>query len=262
MRKFINQKTVFVSGASSEEEEKSSFWKQSNREFLAKKQDGMKNEDVQKKETRMCFQCKTVGHIARNFPKTIQSKQGVSLKMKEKMVENEPPITPSIVFKNLKFEVGECSKRFNKRKAKLDNQKWVVKKSDDSFSDDSDSSKSEKLSSDNEADFTKSEEPQVESKGEKSVPPMDDANFPPLRVENFKQKVRKVEISNQFFSEKKEFDVEKAFNPKVKHIFGKMIDGKVKGVKGYYEKKRKGKKPSVDDSESPKGCQAWENFFN
>ncbi|KAJ0869476.1 hypothetical protein HanRHA438_Chr11g0489561 [Helianthus annuus] len=182
--------------------------------------------------------------------------------MKDKMVENEPPTTPSIVFKNSKFEAGECSKRFYKRKAKLDNQKWVVKKSDDSSSNDSDSSRSDELSSGDESDSTKSEEPQFESKGEKSVPRMDDANFPPLRAENFNQKVGKVEISNQFFSEKKEFDVEKAFNPKVKHIFGKMIDGKSKGVKEFYKKKMKGKKPSVDNLESPKDCQAWENFFN
>ncbi|KAF5810292.1 putative transcription factor interactor and regulator CCHC(Zn) family [Helianthus annuus] len=221
----------------------------------------MKNGTVQKKETRTCFQCKTIGHIDRKCPKAIQSKQGVSLKMKEKMVEDESPIKPFIVFKNSKFEVGECSKRFYKRKANLDNQKWVVKRSDDSSSNDSDSSKSEELSSGDESDSTKSEEPQIEPRVEKLVSPMDDANFPPLRAENFKQKVRKVEISNQFFSEKKEFDVEKAFNPTVHNIFGKMIDGKVKGVKEFYENK-KGKKPSVDNSDSPKDCQAWENLFN
>ncbi|KAJ0468700.1 putative transcription factor interactor and regulator CCHC(Zn) family [Helianthus annuus] len=159
----------------------------------------MKNGDVQQKETRTCFQCKTVGHIAKNCPKAIQSKQGVSLKMKEKIVENEPPTKPFIVFKDSKFEVDECSKKFYKRKPNLDNQKWVVKKFDESSSNDSDSSKSEELSFGDESDSTKSEEPQVESKSEKSVPPMDDANFPPLRAGNFKQKVGKVKISNQFF---------------------------------------------------------------
>ncbi|KAJ0452900.1 putative transcription factor interactor and regulator CCHC(Zn) family [Helianthus annuus] len=146
----------------------------------------MKNEVVQKKETRTCFQCNIVGHIAKDCSKAIQSKQGVSLKMKEKMIESEPPTKLFIVFKNSKFEVGECSKRFYKRRANLDNQKWVVKKSVDSSSDDSDSSKSEELSSGDESDSTKSEEPQVESKGENSVPTMDDANFPPLRAEYFK----------------------------------------------------------------------------
>ncbi|KAJ0836790.1 hypothetical protein HanRHA438_Chr16g0770971 [Helianthus annuus] len=58
---------------------------------------------------------------------------------------------------------------------------------------------------------------------------MDDINFPPLRAENFKSKVGNVEISNQFYSEKKEFDFDKAFIGNVKKIFGKMVDGKVKG---------------------------------
>ncbi|MFS7950869.1 hypothetical protein Hanom_Chr07g00588251 [Helianthus anomalus] len=90
---------------------------------------------------------------------------------------------------------------------------------------------------------------------------MDDENFPPLRAENFKQKVGKIEISNQFISEKKEFDVEKAFNPTVQNIFRKMVDGKVKGLKEFYENKKKGKKPSDGDSESPKDRQAWENLY-
>ncbi|KAJ0436727.1 putative transcription factor interactor and regulator CCHC(Zn) family [Helianthus annuus] len=152
------------SGACSEEEEKSSFWKQTNKEFLAKKQEGMKNVVVQKKETRTCFQCKIVGHIARNCPKAIQTKQGVSLKLKEKMIENEPPTKPFKIFKNSKFEVGECSKRFYKRKVKLDNQRWIVKESNDSSSNDSDSSKSEELFSGDESDSSKSEDPPVDWK--------------------------------------------------------------------------------------------------
>ncbi|KAJ0927700.1 putative transcription factor interactor and regulator CCHC(Zn) family [Helianthus annuus] len=110
--KTYKPKTVFVSGASLKEEEKSAFWKKSNKEFLANKQEGMKNEVVQKKETRTCFQCKTVGHIAKNCLNAIQSKQEVSRKLKEKIVENESPTKPFIVFKNSKFVVGECSKRF------------------------------------------------------------------------------------------------------------------------------------------------------
>ncbi|KAJ0946799.1 putative transcription factor interactor and regulator CCHC(Zn) family [Helianthus annuus] len=197
------------------------------------------NEQHQKKETRTCFQCKTFGHIARNCLKAIQTKQGVSDKLKEKVVEKtKPPTKKFKVFEISIFEVGECSKGFYKRKVNLNNQKWVVKKSDVSSEDESDSSKSEESCSGDESNSLKLDEPQVELKMDISVPPLDDENFPPLRAENLKSKIGKVEISNQFFPEKKEFDVEKAFNPKVKHIFGKMVDGKVKGVKEFYELKR------------------------
>ncbi|MFS7945165.1 putative transcription factor interactor and regulator CCHC(Zn) family [Helianthus anomalus] len=206
---------------------KSSFWKQTNREFLAKKkQDELKNDAVKKKETRTCFQCYTSGHLAKDCSKAFRPKQGVSHKLKKKVVED-------------------------------------VKKSVDSSSDNSDRAKSEELSSGDESDSTKSDEPQVEEKGEKSVPTVDDVNFPPLRAENFKKQIGKVEISNQFYSDKKVFDVENAFNPKVKHIFGKMIDRKVKGVKEFYEKKMGGKKPSVGSSVTPKAGQAWvDSFFD
>ncbi|KAM0043836.1 putative transcription factor interactor and regulator CCHC(Zn) family [Helianthus debilis subsp. tardiflorus] len=187
------------SGISSEEEMKSPFWKQSNREFLAKKQEEMKFAD-QKKDTRTCFQCNKVRHISRECSKAIQSEQGVSRKLKEKVVEFEPPIDRSKLFKNSKFEIGECSNRFYKRRADSSNQKWVVKNSDDSSSDDSDRSKSEELYFGDESDSTKSEEPQVEEKSEKSVLTVDDVNFPPLRAENFKKKIGNVEISNQFYS--------------------------------------------------------------
>ena len=129
----------------------------------------------------------------------------------------------------------------------LNNQTWVVKKPEVKSGDESDSSKSE--------------EPQVEMKEENSVPTMDDVNFPPLSNGNLKQKIGKVEISNQFFSDKKEFDVEKAFNPKVLNIFGKMVDGKVKGVKEFYELNKKGKKSSDEHLDSPKDCQSWANLF-
>ncbi|KAJ0887800.1 putative transcription factor interactor and regulator CCHC(Zn) family [Helianthus annuus] len=208
----------------------------------------MKKDVAEKKEMRTCYQCQKVGHIAWNCPMETQTKQGVSEKLKEKLVENEPPTEQFKVFKNSKFEVGESSKSFYKRSVNLNNQKWVVKKS-------------EALSGD-ESDSSKSWEPPIEIKCDNSVLSMDDANFPPLRVENLKQKVDKVEISNQFFSEKKEFDVEKAFNPTVQNIFKKMVDGKVKGVKEFYEKNKKGKKPSDGDSESPKDRQTWVNLFN
>ena len=82
-----------------------------------------------------------------------------------------------------------------------------------------------------------------------------------MRTENLKQKIGKVEISNQFYSEKKEFDVEKAFNGKVKHIFGKMVDGRAKGVKEFYESKRNAQRPSEIEPVTPKAGQAWVSVF-
>ncbi|KAJ0694055.1 putative transcription factor interactor and regulator CCHC(Zn) family [Helianthus annuus] len=99
-------------GTSADEEEKKDFWRQSNNEFLAKKQDEMKKMAEQKKDTRTCFQCNTVGHIARECSKAIQSKQGVSRKLKEQVVEFEPPIDRTKLFKNSTFEIGECLNRF------------------------------------------------------------------------------------------------------------------------------------------------------
>ncbi|KAF5762501.1 putative transcription factor interactor and regulator CCHC(Zn) family [Helianthus annuus] len=246
--KDFKSKTVFVSGSSSKEEKKSSFWKQSNKAFLAEKQKHEKNEANQKKETRTCYRCNEVGHIARNCSKATNTQQGVSSKLKEKVVDKtEPPTEKFKVFKSSTFEVGESSRRFYKRRANLNNQTWVAKKSDVKSGDESDSSKLD--------------EPQVEPKSEKSVPPMDDVNFPQLRTENFKQKVGKVEISNQFYSEKKEFDVERAFNGRVKHIFGKMVEGRAKGVKEFYESKRT-YLPSESNLGTPKAGQAWVSVFH
>ncbi|KAJ0869507.1 hypothetical protein HanRHA438_Chr11g0489901 [Helianthus annuus] len=255
----FKSKMTFVSGTSSKEEKEKLFRKQSNRDFLAMKQDEMKTID-QKKKTRTYFKCGKSGHIAMNYFQANQTKQGVS-KLKEKVIEFEPPIDRTKLFKNSKFKIGECLNRFYKKRAKSDNQKWVVKKSVDSSSDDSDRSKSEELSSGDESDSTKSEEPQIVENGEESAPTVDYENFPPLRAENFKKKIGKVEISNQFYSDKKVFDVEKAFNPKVKHIFGKMIDRKIKRVKEFCEKKMGGKKPSVGNSVTPKAGQAWVDIF-
>ncbi|KAJ0556425.1 putative transcription factor interactor and regulator CCHC(Zn) family [Helianthus annuus] len=58
-------KTEFVSGGSAEEEQKKPFWRQSNQEFLAEKK---KNETgvSHSKETRTCYKCNEVGHIAWN----------------------------------------------------------------------------------------------------------------------------------------------------------------------------------------------------
>ncbi|KAJ0883184.1 putative transcription factor interactor and regulator CCHC(Zn) family [Helianthus annuus] len=243
--KFSKTNTKFVSGTSSEEEAKSSFWKQSNQEFLAEKR---KNGAYLKKETRTCFRCNEASHIAWNCPKATNIKQGVSGKLKQVVVDKtETPTEKFKVFKNSTFEVGECSKRFYRRSVKLDNQKWVVKKSE--------------VKSGNESDSTKSEEPQFDESDENSVPSMDDENFPPLRTENFKRKAGKSEISNQDYSEKDNFDVEKAFNGKVKKIFGKMVDGKVKGVKDFYATKKATYTPTKSELKSPKAGQAWVDIF-
>ncbi|KAJ0548214.1 putative transcription factor interactor and regulator CCHC(Zn) family [Helianthus annuus] len=58
-------------GPSAEEEKKSSFWRQTNQEFLAEKK---KNEALQRKDTRTCFRCNEIGHIAWNCPKATNTK--------------------------------------------------------------------------------------------------------------------------------------------------------------------------------------------
>ncbi|MFS7952732.1 hypothetical protein Hanom_Chr07g00610401 [Helianthus anomalus] len=125
---------------------------------------------------------------------------------------------------------------------------WVVKKVDVKIGDESNS--------------TKLDEPQVEVKEENSVPPVDDVHFPPFNAENFKSNVGKVEISNQFYSEKNKFDVEKVFNGNVKKIFGKMVEGKAKGVKDLYETKKATFYPSEVEEETSKFGQAWMAVFH
>ncbi|KAJ0743670.1 putative transcription factor interactor and regulator CCHC(Zn) family [Helianthus annuus] len=194
-------------------------------------------------DSRTCFKCNNVGHIAKDCSQAIQSKQGVFRKISEKVFAFESPLDRTKLFNNSIFEEGESSNKFYKKNVKSDKQKWVVKKGGESSSNDSDGSKSEELSSGDETDSTKSVEPQVVSKCEadikveKSVPIVNNEEFPLLRAENYKKKIGKVEISNQFYHDEQEFDAEKVFNPKVKHIFGEMIDRKVKGVKEFYEKK-------------------------
>ncbi|KAJ0918596.1 putative transcription factor interactor and regulator CCHC(Zn) family [Helianthus annuus] len=238
----FKSKMSFVSGTSTDKEEKTSFWREKNSEFWKKKQ------AEQKKDSRTCFKCNNVGHIAKDCSQAIQSTQGVFRKISEKVYAFESPLDRTKLFKDSIFEIGESSNRFYKKKVKSNKQKWVVKRGNESSSNDSDSSKSEELSSGDETDSTKSVEPQVVSKCEadekveNSVPSVDDDEFPSLRAENYKKKIGKVEISNQFYHDEQEFDAEKVFNPMVKHIFGKMIDRKVKGVKEFYEKKTKKEK--------------------
>ncbi|MFS7984934.1 putative transcription factor interactor and regulator CCHC(Zn) family [Helianthus anomalus] len=110
-------KTVFVSGKTTEAEKEKSFRKQTNQEFLAKKQEELKKTEVPKKiEKRTCFQCKIAGHVAKDCPKTFRPKQEVSGKFKEKVVEKTELSTRKFTgFENSTFEKGECSKRFRKQ---------------------------------------------------------------------------------------------------------------------------------------------------
>ncbi|KAJ0520649.1 putative transcription factor interactor and regulator CCHC(Zn) family [Helianthus annuus] len=93
---------------SSEDEQQKPFWRQSNQEFLAeRKRNG--TGVFHPRETRTCFKCTEAGHIASNCPENIKTKQGVSQKLKEKVVDSEPPTEKPKVFENSTFEVGECS---------------------------------------------------------------------------------------------------------------------------------------------------------
>ncbi|KAJ0524632.1 hypothetical protein HanHA300_Chr09g0302741 [Helianthus annuus] len=100
---------------------------------------------------------------------------------------------------------------------------------------------------------------------EKKVPTMNDENFPPLCAENFIKKVGKVEISNQFYSDKKKFDVEKTFNGNVKRIFGKMVNGKAKSFEEFYAAKRSVHRSVKSNEEEEvvtlKEGQAWVDIF-
>ncbi|KAJ0912139.1 putative transcription factor interactor and regulator CCHC(Zn) family [Helianthus annuus] len=135
----------------------------------------MLKESEPRVERRTCFKCQEVGHIAWNCSKPTNTKQGVSSnsEMKEKYVDKkEQPTEKFKEFKDSTFEVGESSKHFYKRRANLNKHKWVVKKSE--------------VSSGNESDSSKSEEPSVVLNDENFVPTMDDENFPPLSNGNLK----------------------------------------------------------------------------
>ena len=108
--KISKTKSEFVSGGSSDEEQQKPFWRQSNKEFLAEKR---KNGTgvFHPRETRTCFKCNEAGHIAWNCSKNAKTKQGVSQKLKDKVVVVEPPTNRLKIFENSKFEIGECSKK-------------------------------------------------------------------------------------------------------------------------------------------------------
>ncbi|KAF5804038.1 putative transcription factor interactor and regulator CCHC(Zn) family [Helianthus annuus] len=230
-------KTEFVSGGSSEDEQKKPFWRQSNQEFLAeRKKNG--TEVFYQRETRICYKCNEAGHIAWNCSTNAKTKQGVSQKLKDKVVDVEPPTNRLKIFENSKYDVGECSKKNFYKKKEKDNQMWVAKKVDVNVGDKSGS--------------TKPEEPQVEEKIS-----VNDDEFPSLKFEEVKKKIGKVDISKQFYTEKKEFDVEKTFNGSVKKIFGKMLNGKAKGVKDFYATKKATYNPTAQELKSIKSEKTW-----
>ncbi|KAM0056728.1 hypothetical protein Hdeb2414_s0006g00221901 [Helianthus debilis subsp. tardiflorus] len=172
--------------------------------------------------------------------------------MKEKVVETTELSTRKFTgFENSTYEKGESSKSASKRIAKESNQKWVVKGSGNSSGDESDS--------------IKSEEPCVEGKVVKKTPKVDDVNFPPLHAKNYKSKIGKVDVPNQFYSDKKKIDVEKTFNGNVKRIFGRMASGKAQSIQEFYASKgwvyKSVEKKDENDEVTPKDGQAWVDIF-
>ncbi|KAJ0809609.1 putative transcription factor interactor and regulator CCHC(Zn) family [Helianthus annuus] len=105
-----NSNTEFVTGGSSEDEQQKPFWRQTNKEFLAEKR---KNGTgvFHPRNTQTCSTCSEAGHTASDCSKDIEAKQGASQKMKDKVVEKSKK---SKIFKNLKNEAGECSKKKTK----------------------------------------------------------------------------------------------------------------------------------------------------
>ncbi|KAL9995406.1 putative transcription factor interactor and regulator CCHC(Zn) family [Helianthus debilis subsp. tardiflorus] len=110
-------KSKFVSGGSSEEEQQKPFLRQFNKEFLAEK----------KKSGTGVFHPRNMQNCVKENV-TVQvrtdndAKQGVSQKMKEKVVEKSKKA------KNSKHEVGESSKTPLYQRKANDNQVWVAKK--------------------------------------------------------------------------------------------------------------------------------------
>ncbi|KAJ0866898.1 putative transcription factor interactor and regulator CCHC(Zn) family [Helianthus annuus] len=65
-----------------------------------------------RKDTRTCFKCNETGHIASVCSQMAKPKQGVSEKLKEKVVDVELPTEEVKTFENSTYEVGESSKNF------------------------------------------------------------------------------------------------------------------------------------------------------
>ncbi|KAJ0604808.1 putative transcription factor interactor and regulator CCHC(Zn) family [Helianthus annuus] len=101
-------------GGSAEEEQKKPFWRQSNQEFLAE----MKRKGTgvfQRKDTRTYFKCNEAGHIASTCSQMTKPKQGVSEKLKEKVVDIESP-TEKLKFLKIRLMKLLSVQTFTKRK--------------------------------------------------------------------------------------------------------------------------------------------------
>ncbi|KAM0027700.1 hypothetical protein Hdeb2414_s0019g00543211 [Helianthus debilis subsp. tardiflorus] len=160
-----------------------------------------------------------------------QSNKEFLAEMKEKVAEK------SKKFKNSKTEIGESSKTPLYHKNTKDKQVWVVKKAEEKIGDESGS--------------TKPEEPQVVK--EISV----DDDIPSQKFEKIKKEVGRIEISNKFYQEEKDFDVEKAFSGNVKKMFVKMLSGKTKGVKDLYAIKKATYSPTEQELKDTKSEMTW-----
>ncbi|KAM0043297.1 hypothetical protein Hdeb2414_s0010g00339601 [Helianthus debilis subsp. tardiflorus] len=86
---------------------------------------------------------------------------------------------------------------------------------------------------------------------------VNDDDLPSLKFEEIKKKVGKVEISEQFYTEKEEFDVEKTFNGDVKGMIKKMLNGKAKGVKDFYATKKATYYPTAEELDALKSEKTW-----
>ena len=81
--------------------------------------------------------------------------------------------------------------------------------------------------------------------------------LPSLKFEEVKKKIGKIEVSNQFYDDETEFDVEKTFNGNVKKIFEKMLNGKAKGVKDFYATKKATYNPTAEELKALKSEKTW-----
>ncbi|KAJ0590722.1 putative transcription factor interactor and regulator CCHC(Zn) family [Helianthus annuus] len=107
-------------GTSTDKEEKTSFWRETNSEFLKKKQAEMKKVAEQQKNSRTCFKCNSFGHIAKDCSKAIQSKQGVFRKISEKVFDADKVFNSKVknIFGKMVDQKVNGVKEFYEKKTK------------------------------------------------------------------------------------------------------------------------------------------------